>query len=113
MPKVKLPKLHAQFAKVCEMQHKYKEAAEAWTKARELDQVVRLCLAELNSPERAFKIARDTMSSEAAGAVAKCVVVCGAAAAAIVCDAAAAAVVCTLPLPLLLLPGLLPVYFSR
>ena len=42
MPKVTLPKLHAQYAKACEVAGRYDAAVEAFESAHDMDSVVRL-----------------------------------------------------------------------
>jgi WD repeat-containing protein 19 len=71
MPKVTLPKLHAQYAKACEASDRFQEAVEAYENAHDLDSVVRLHLNQLNTPERGFDIVRRTQSSDGARLVAK------------------------------------------
>merc|ERR1712167_43031 len=61
MPKVTLPKLHAQYAKACEASERFQEAVEAYENAHDLDSVVRLHLNQLNTPERGFDIVRRTL----------------------------------------------------
>ena len=71
MPKVTLPKLHAQYAKACEASERFQEAVQAYENAHDLDSVVRLHLNQLNTPERGFDIVRRTQSSDGARLVAK------------------------------------------
>jgi tetratricopeptide (TPR) repeat protein len=49
----------------------YAEAAKAYEKARDMDAVVRLLIDNLNAPERAGAIVRQTRSSEGAQLIAK------------------------------------------
>jgi WD repeat-containing protein 19 len=71
MPKVTLPKLHAQYAKACEASERFPEAVQAYEQAHDLDSVVRLHLGPLNTPETGFDIVRRTQSSDGARLVAK------------------------------------------
>jgi WD repeat-containing protein 19 len=72
MPKVQLPKLHAQYGKACEQAGKFADAARAYEVARDMDAVVRLYLGhQLNQPEKAFEIVRATASSDGAQLVAR------------------------------------------
>eukprot|EP00952_Eustigmatos_sp_NYUAD-ZCMA_P003986 17468-Eustigmatos_ZCMA.PRE.1 len=66
MGHVTLPKLHSQYAKACETERKFQEAAEAYEKAHDMDSVVRVCLEKLNDPEKAFSIVRRTASATGA-----------------------------------------------
>ncbi|KAJ1448620.1 hypothetical protein M885DRAFT_538620 [Pelagophyceae sp. CCMP2097] len=72
MPKVALPKLHAQYGRACEQAGKFVDAAKAYEVARDMDAVVRLYLGnQLNRPEKAFEIVRATASSDGAQLVAR------------------------------------------
>jgi len=71
MNQVTLPKLHSQYAKACETEKKFAEAAEAYERAHDMDSVVRICLEKLNSPEKAFDIVRRTSSATGAQMVAR------------------------------------------
>ena len=71
MGKVTLPKLHGLYAKACEQADKFQDAAAAYTKARDPDSVVRLCLDKLNQPDRAFSLVRENPSSSGAAMVAQ------------------------------------------
>ena len=66
MSLVTLPKLHSQYAKACEAEKKYQEAAEAYERAHDMDSVVRICLEKLSIPEKAFEIVRRTASATGA-----------------------------------------------
>jgi WD repeat-containing protein 19 len=71
MGRVTLPKLHALYAKACEQAGKFQEAAAAYKQAHDLDSVTRLCLDQLNQPDRAFSLVRETGSSTGAAMVAQ------------------------------------------
>jgi WD repeat-containing protein 19 len=66
MGQVTLPKLHSQYAKACEAEKKFSEAAEAYERAHDMDSVVRVCLEKLNDPAKAFSIVRRTASATGA-----------------------------------------------
>jgi len=59
MSKISTPKVHLQFAKAKETRGAYREALVAYERARELDSVVRLCLEQLNEPQKAFQLVRE------------------------------------------------------
>ena len=69
--KVTLPKLHAQYAKACEIAGKFDAAVAAYEHANDMDAVVRLYLNQANQPEKAFDIVRETASSDGAQLVAR------------------------------------------
>ena len=71
MDRITTPKLHAQYAKAKEAEGQYEQAAAAYERARDNDNVVRLNLRYLNNPSKAFAIVRKTKSSEGASLVAK------------------------------------------
>ena len=54
-----------------ESEGRYKEAVSAYENARDYDNVVRILLDQLNQPEEAVKIVRETKSVEGAKMVAK------------------------------------------
>ncbi|KAK6036114.1 hypothetical protein COOONC_26381, partial [Cooperia oncophora] len=60
LPKVRSPKIHAQYGKIMEAEKRYKEAA-----------VVRMLLDHLNMAEEAVKVVRESRSVEGAKLVAK------------------------------------------
>uniref|UniRef100_A0A8C2H4P6 WD repeat domain 19 n=1 Tax=Cyprinus carpio TaxID=7962 RepID=A0A8C2H4P6_CYPCA len=60
LPHVTSPKIHLQYAKAKEVDGKYKEAAMAYESARDWDNVIRILLEHLNSPEEAVRIVRET-----------------------------------------------------
>ncbi|KAG7395718.1 WD repeat-containing protein 19 [Phytophthora boehmeriae] len=66
MARVKTSKVHAQFARAKEATGEFAAAAEAFERAGEMDNVVRLQLEHLDGAERAFEIVRETKSSEGA-----------------------------------------------
>ena len=70
MPKVTQPKLHSEYALKCEKDGQFEEAVRSYEAARDMDAVVRLCLDQLSTPERAFEIVRATSSSTGAQLVA-------------------------------------------
>jgi len=69
--RVTLPKLHSLFGKACEQAEKYTEAAAAYKRAHDNDSVIRLCLNNLNLPDKAFSLVRESGSSTGAAMVAK------------------------------------------
>ncbi|KAF1335623.1 Wd repeat-containing protein 19, partial [Globisporangium splendens] len=71
MPKVKTPKIHAQFGRAKEAAGEFSAAWDAYEATWDMDNVVRIQLENLHNPEKAFSIVRDTKSSEGALAVAK------------------------------------------
>ena len=71
MDKIKTPKLHAQYAKAREVAKDYVEAARAYERARDMDNVVRLLLDHLKQPQAASEIVRRTQSAEGALLVSK------------------------------------------
>merc|ERR1712216_369611 len=70
MSKVTQPKLHCEYAKRCEKEKQFEEAAKSYELGRDMDNVVRLCLDHLDQPERASEIVRATTSSTGAQLVA-------------------------------------------
>jgi len=70
MDQITAPKLLAQFAKAMESQRRYKEAAAAYERANDVDNVIRVCLKHLDQPQKAFELARKTNSSNGASMVA-------------------------------------------
>lgn len=66
MDRVKASKVHAQFARAKETGKEFAAAAEAYERAGEMNNVVRLQLEHLDGAERAFEIVRETKSSEGA-----------------------------------------------
>eukprot|EP00798_Chlamydomonas_sp_ICE-L_P012670 gene12669-15902_t len=71
MAKVSSSKLHLQYAKAKETEGRFSEAAVAFEAAGDMDSVVRLCLEQLNAPQRAYAIVRKTRSVEAAALLAR------------------------------------------
>ncbi|OQS06139.1 hypothetical protein THRCLA_01800 [Thraustotheca clavata] len=71
MAKVTVPKVHAQYARAKEAAGEYAAASDAYEAANDMDNVVRIQLEHLNSPEKAFSIVKATKSSEGASVVAK------------------------------------------
>lgn len=70
MAKISSTKLHAQFAKAKKAQKDYKAAAEAYSRARDMDSVVEIYLEHIGEPDKAMEIARQTQSARAAQMVA-------------------------------------------
>ncbi|KAJ1492863.1 hypothetical protein T484DRAFT_1770086 [Baffinella frigidus] len=60
MAKISTPSLHVKYAAAKEKQGQHREAAESYEKGKDMDSVVRLCLDNLNTPQRAFQIVRET-----------------------------------------------------
>lgn len=71
MSKIHTPKLHMQYAKAKESRGFYKEALQAYERARDLESVVRLCLENLNEPQKAFQLVRETQLTSGAERVAE------------------------------------------
>uniref|UniRef100_A0A9J2PQJ5 Anaphase-promoting complex subunit 4 WD40 domain-containing protein n=1 Tax=Ascaris lumbricoides TaxID=6252 RepID=A0A9J2PQJ5_ASCLU len=71
LPKVRSPKIHAQYGKVMEGEKKYKQAALAYKNARDYDNVVRILLDYLDMPEEAVRVVKESRSVEGAKLVAK------------------------------------------
>ena len=71
LPHVASPKIHSQFAKAKELEGRYKDAAMAYGKAKDWDNVIRINLDHLQNPEEAVQIVRETQSIEGAKMVAK------------------------------------------
>ncbi|CAL4106792.1 unnamed protein product, partial [Meganyctiphanes norvegica] len=71
LPHINSTKIHLQYAKAKEADGHYREAATAYESARDYDSVIRLLLHNLNSPEEAVTIVRETKSTEGAKMVAK------------------------------------------
>lgn len=71
MSKIHTPKLHIAFAKAKETKGAYQEALVAYERARDLDSVVRLCLENLNQPQKAFQLVRETQLASGAERVAE------------------------------------------
>ncbi|PIO69347.1 hypothetical protein TELCIR_08823, partial [Teladorsagia circumcincta] len=71
LPKVRSPKIHAQYGKIMEAEKRYKEAAMAYRNARDYDNLVRMLLDHLNMAEEAVKVVRESRSVEGAKLVAK------------------------------------------
>mmetsp|Transcript_128986 Transcript_128986/g.223824 ORF Transcript_128986/g.223824 Transcript_128986/m.223824 type:complete len:1375 (+) Transcript_128986:101-4225(+) len=71
MSKIKTPKLHMQYAKAKESRGAYREALVAYEQARDLDSVVKLCLENLNEPQKAFQLVRETQHASGAERVAE------------------------------------------
>ena len=64
------PKLLAAYALKCEQEGQFQEASVAYSRARDTDAVVRLCLGELRAPNKAFELVRSSASSTGAQLVA-------------------------------------------
>jgi len=68
--KVHTPKLLCEYALRCEREGSFEDACGAYTRARDMDSVVRLCLDELGTFEKAFEVVRSTASATGAQLVA-------------------------------------------
>uniref|UniRef100_A0A0G4H4Q0 Uncharacterized protein n=1 Tax=Chromera velia CCMP2878 TaxID=1169474 RepID=A0A0G4H4Q0_9ALVE len=66
MSKLKSPKLLLQFAKAKESRGQYMEAATAFERAKDWDNVVRIYLLYLNEPSKAYQVVKDHPSVAAA-----------------------------------------------
>eukprot|EP00929_Paragymnodinium_shiwhaense_P016254 TRINITY_DN12450_c0_g1_i1.p1 TRINITY_DN12450_c0_g1~~TRINITY_DN12450_c0_g1_i1.p1 ORF type:complete len:1383 (+),score=443.06 TRINITY_DN12450_c0_g1_i1:121-4269(+) len=71
MSKIHTPKLHMKYAKAKESRGAYREALVGYERARDLDNVVRLCLDFLNEPQKAFQLVRETQLTSGAEKVAE------------------------------------------
>jgi WD repeat-containing protein 19 len=71
MSRVKVPKIHVQYARAKEAAGDFAAASDAYEAANDMDSVVRIQLEHLQCPEKAFSIVRQTKSSEGASVVAK------------------------------------------
>ncbi|KAI8805835.1 hypothetical protein BJ742DRAFT_819298 [Cladochytrium replicatum] len=71
LPNLTSPRIFGQYAKAMEAQGSYKEAAQAYEKARDFDNVVRLYVEHLQNVEGAVAIVRSTRSRDAAKMVSK------------------------------------------
>eukprot|EP00466_Bigelowiella_natans_P012081 jgi/Bigna1/52322/estExt_Genewise1Plus.C_70063 len=70
MEHITAPKLLTHYAKSMEAQKKYTEAASAYERANDVDNVIRVCLKHLDQPQRAFELVRKNNSPQGAGMVA-------------------------------------------
>ena len=65
MAKIASPKLHSEFAKAKEAEGSMQEAVTAYERANDLDSVVKLLLLpQLEQPDRAMSIVRETKSPQ-------------------------------------------------
>ncbi|XP_054993579.1 WD repeat-containing protein 19 isoform X2 [Sorex araneus] len=71
LPHVSSPKIHLQYAKAKEADGRYKEAVVAYENAKQWNSVIRIYLDQLNNPEKAVSIVRDTQSLDGAKMVAR------------------------------------------
>jgi WD repeat-containing protein 19 len=71
MVKITTPKLHQQYAKAKESRGSYREAVVAYERAKDMDSVIRICLDNLNEPQKAFALARQSQLTSAAERVAE------------------------------------------
>ncbi|CAJ0580754.1 unnamed protein product, partial [Mesorhabditis spiculigera] len=71
LPKVKSPKIHAQYGRVMEGEKKFKEAAAAYKNAKDYDNLVRVLLDHMDMAEEAVRVVRESRSVEGAKHVAK------------------------------------------
>ena len=66
MTKVATPKLHVLFARAKEAEGRFEEAAASYEAGKDYDNTARLCLKELNAPQKAFALVRRSRSVEGA-----------------------------------------------
>lgn len=66
MDKVATPKLHILYARAKEAEGQFREAVASYDAAKDYDNVARLCLGELNDPQRAFAVVRRSRSQDGA-----------------------------------------------
>ncbi|XP_018591517.1 WD repeat-containing protein 19 [Scleropages formosus] len=71
LPHVTSPKIHLQYAKAKEADGRFKEAAAAYSNAKDWDNVIRIQLDHLNNPEEAVRVVRHTQSIDGAKMVAR------------------------------------------
>lgn len=71
LPNVTTPKIHAQYAKAREAEGKFEDAAKAYERARDFDNVVRLYVEKLHNIEGAVAIVRRTKSRDSAKLISK------------------------------------------
>ena len=71
MKNITAPKLHNQFAKAMEASGKFEKAIQSYERAKDPDSVIRICLENLNQPEKAFALVREYNMSEGARLAAK------------------------------------------
>ncbi|KAJ3176549.1 WD repeat-containing protein 19 [Irineochytrium annulatum] len=71
LEKVTSPKVFVQYAKAKEAMQQYAEAATAYERARDFDNVVRVCVEHLQEIDKAVQIVRETRSRESARIVSK------------------------------------------
>ncbi|XP_056442831.1 WD repeat-containing protein 19 [Gadus chalcogrammus] len=71
LPQVNSPKIHLQYARAKEADGRYKEAALAYESAKDWDNMIRVLLDHLNSPEEAVRVVRETQSIDGAKMVAR------------------------------------------
>ncbi|XP_063720528.1 WD repeat-containing protein 19-like isoform X2 [Symsagittifera roscoffensis] len=71
LPHITSPKLHLQYAKAREAEGKFREAIQAYSSAKDFDNVIRILVDHLQNPEEAVRIVRETGSIEGAKLVAK------------------------------------------
>mmetsp|Transcript_44380 Transcript_44380/g.108454 ORF Transcript_44380/g.108454 Transcript_44380/m.108454 type:complete len:1358 (+) Transcript_44380:80-4153(+) len=71
LAKVSTPKLHIKFAEAKLKQGQYREAADSFERGKDLDSVVKICLENLQAPQRAYGIVRKSRSTDGAAMIAK------------------------------------------
>ena len=71
LPNLSSPKIYAQYAKAREVDGKYQDAASAYEKAKDFDNVIRIQLDHLKNPEAAVAVVKQTGSVEGAKMVAR------------------------------------------
>ncbi len=67
---ISAPKLLGQYAKTMESQRRYEEAAKAYGRGGDNDNLIRLYLKRLDKPQKAFELVRQTRSTQGARMVA-------------------------------------------
>ncbi|XP_071315895.1 WD repeat-containing protein 19-like isoform X2 [Trachinotus anak] len=71
LPHVSSPRIHLQYAKAKEADGKYKDAVQAYERAKDWNNVVRVLLDHLNNPEDAVRVVRERRSIDGAKMVAR------------------------------------------
>lgn len=76
MDKVATPKLHVLYARAKEAEGQFREACASFDAAKDYDNVARLCLDQLNDPQRAFAVVRRSRSQDGAFVCTSLPVIC-------------------------------------
>ncbi|KAJ3110612.1 WD repeat-containing protein 19 [Phlyctochytrium bullatum] len=71
LEKIQSPKIFSQYAKAKEAIGQFAEASDAYEKAQDFDNVVRLCVEHLGDIEKAVRLVRETRSRESARIISK------------------------------------------